>query len=172
MIRDLDIRITKTCNQLTIKNKFLTSFLKFITHSSSGIIYIVYAIAIPFLLPKYGVSIIKLGIIGFGFQVPIYILSKNLIKRERPYVHHNINQAINPPDKYSFPSGHCASSTLLTLTVNQYMPWVTPYLIIWLATIIYSRIGLGLHYFSDALFGVIFGVISFLIANLFVTAFL
>ena len=107
MIRDLDIHITKTCNKLTTRNKSLTSFLKIFTHSSSGVIYIFYLILIPLILPQYGLDIIQIGVIGFGFQVPIYLLSKNLIKRERPYINHNISALISPPDKYSFPSGHC-----------------------------------------------------------------
>ena len=72
---------------------------------------------------------------------------------------------IPPPDKYSFPSGHCASSTLLTLIINQYIPALTIYFLIWMVIVLISRIGLGLHYLSDCIFGIILGIISFLFAN-------
>ena len=89
----------------------------------------------------------------------------NLVKRKRPGLDQDIRTMISSPDKYSFPSGHCASSTLLTLTIDQYIPWLTIYFIIWMIIIFLSRIGLGLHYLSDAIFGVVLGIISFVIAN-------
>ena len=164
MIKELDIYISRFINQLTVRNKLLADFLKLITHTSSGKIYPVYVLLTPFILPE-GILITKIGLIAFAFQIPIYVLSKNIVRRKRPLISHGINQIINPPDKYSFPSGHCASSTLFTLTINQFMPWMTPCFIIWVAVIFFSRVGLGLHYFSDAIFGILLGVISFIVAN-------
>ena len=164
MIRKLDISVSRVINQLISKISTLSSFLKIITHTSSGKIYPLYTIIIPFIFDP-GLQIIRVGLIAFAFQVPAYLLSKNLIKRERPSPNSGINPIIIPPDKYSFPSGHCASSTLLTLIINQYMPWLTIYFIIWAMMIFISRVGLGIHYLSDCIFGVALGFISFLLAN-------
>ena len=164
MIKRLDISTSRIINQLVIKISPLSNLLKIITHTSSGRIYPLYTIIIPFTLDG-GFEIIRIGLIAFAFQVPIYLLSKNLIKRERPSSNVGINSIIPPPDKYSFPSGHCASSTLFTLIINQYMPSLTVYFIIWMLIIFISRVGLGLHYLSDCIFGVLLGSISFLIAN-------
>ena len=131
MLKKLDISISKSINQITTRVTILTNLFKIITHTSSGKIYPIYTVMILFILPIYGLDIIKLGIIGFAFQVPVYFLSKNLVKRKRPYLDQDIRTMISPPDKYSFPSGHCASSTLLTLTINQYIPYLTIYFIIW-----------------------------------------
>ena len=164
MIKQLDISISRVINQLISKISILSSFLKIITHTSSGKIYPLYTIIIPFILGP-GFEIVRVGLIAFTFQVPVYLLSKNLIKRERPSPDNGINPIIIPPDKYSFPSGHCASSTLFTLIINQYMPWLTVYFVVWMLIIFISRVGLGLHYLSDCIFGVVLGFISFSIAN-------
>ena len=123
-----------------------------------------YALLIPFILPE-GILITKTGLIAFAFQVPIYMLSKNIVKRKRPSISQGINQIINPPDRYGFPSGHCASSMLFTLVTNQYIPSITIYFLIWMLIIFVSRIALGLHYLSDAICGVLLGFLSFYIAN-------
>ena len=164
MIKQLDISISRVINQLISKISILSSFLKIITHTSSGKIYPLYTIIIPFIFEP-GFQIARIGLIAFAFQVPVYLLSKNLIKRDRPSPNDGIDPIIIPPDKYSFPSGHCASSTLFTLIVNQYMPWLTLYFVVWMLIIFISRVGLGLHYLSDCIFGVALGFISFLIAN-------
>ena len=81
MIKEINISATRIINQLAIQNKCLATFFKLITHTSSGKIYPVYAFLIPFILPQ-GIQITKLGIVGFIFQVPIYMLSKNMIQKK------------------------------------------------------------------------------------------
>ena len=164
MIKQLDISISRVINQLISKISILSSILKIVTHTSSGKIYPLYTIIIPFIFEP-GFQIARIGLIAFAFQVPVYLLSKNLIKRDRPSPNDGSDPIIIPPDKYSFPSGHCASSTLFTLIVNQYMPWLTLYFVVWMLIIFISRVGLGLHYLSDCIFGIALGFISFLIAN-------
>jgi len=164
MIKKIDIYISKIINQTANKSQFSTIVLKLITHTSSGKIYPIYALIIPFIIAD-GLLIVKTGLLGFGFQVPIYIISKNFIKRLRPSAKLGITQIINPPDKYSFPSGHCASSMLLALIFIKYIPSLATYLLSWTCIIFISRIGLGIHYLSDAIAGIFLGVLSFYIAN-------
>jgi len=163
MIKEFDIIITRIINEFTDNNKYLANFFKIITHTSSGNIYPVYALLLPFIFPE-GSQIVKTGIIGFIFQVPIYIASKNLIQKERPLKSLGIKQIINPPDKYSFPSGHCASSLLLTLLATHYIPAVSIYFVSWTIIIFLSRVALGVHFLSDTIFGGLLGLLSFYIA--------
>ena len=164
MLEKLDIYISKYINKITVGSKSLTFFLKIVTHTSGGRVYPIYAFIIPFIMPN-GFLISKIGIIGFAFQVPFYILIKNAIKRRRPSHKDGISQIIVPPDKYSFPSGHAASSTLLTLIIIRYIPTLRIYFIIWMCLVILSRIALGLHYASDSIFGFILGLLSFYLAT-------
>ena len=89
MISRLDIIITSFMNRLAVRYNFIAFFFKIITYTSSASIYIFYAILIPIITQK-GIAVTKVGIIGFLFQVPIYLLSKNLIKRSRPKNIHSI----------------------------------------------------------------------------------
>ena len=166
MIKEIDIIITSRLNQMVNQYKILTIFFKLITHTSSGKIYILYALTIPFITLK-GYDIVEFGVVAFAFQVPIYLLSKNMVKRQRPNINNNIKPIIQAPDKYSFPSGHAASSTLLFLIINQNIPSITAFFAIWVICILLSRIALGLHYISDVIGGVLLGILSFCITEIF-----
>ena len=165
MVQKIDIYISKLINQFAFNIKLISNFLTFISHTSSGKIYPFYVIIIPLLLPNDGIQIAKLGLLAFAFQVPIYMISKNIIKRTRPSIEHGVQQIIKPPDKYSFPSGHCASSILFTLIINNYVPVLAIYFVIWMIIVFISRIALGLHYFTDAIAGILLGILSFYIAT-------
>ena len=125
MVKKLDILITGQINQFTINSRITSVFFKVITHTSSGKAYPLYAILFPVIVNE-GSLIVKMGVVAFAFQVPLYILSKNIIKRNRPAHNYIAKEIIKPPDKYSFPSGHCASSMLFTLIINQYILIVYP----------------------------------------------
>ena len=111
----VDTYLSRVVNNFICKNKILSIPLKYITHTSDGKVYLLYTILIPFTIHDAGIDIITYGIIAFSFQVPLYLTLKNTVKRTRPSIDSNIIQIIKPPDKYSFPSGHCASSFLFTL---------------------------------------------------------
>ena len=97
-------------NLLGTKHKSIVAFLKLITHTSSGLVYLIYTLVIPLIFPYKGISIVKMGIIAFAFQIPIYIFIKNLVKRDRPSdAIKEIKQIVNPPDKYSIPSGRTSN---------------------------------------------------------------
>ena len=159
----LDIKCSKLLNGVLINNKSIIKILKFLTHSSDGRTYLFYVIMLPFIFPGLGFDIAKVGIISFAFQVPTYLLLKNTIKRRRPSLDHNITALMKPPDKYSFPSGHCASSMLMTLIMIDFFSQGY-FLIIWLIIIFFSRVSLGLHYISDVICGALLGILSYNIA--------
>jgi len=169
----IDLYLTQFINKFVRGSSSLSSFLSYITHTSGGRTYILYFIIIPF-LPKLTNYIIGTDLANFIwvyggpafmlFQVPMYFLLKYIFKRERPYLDHDVTAIINPPDKFSFPSGHSASATLLTLIIIQQGSTLAPYFVVWILIIFLSRVGLGLHYASDVLFGAALGALSFSVA--------
>ena len=165
ILNKLDINLTKKINNLISKNSILLRPLIYITNTSDGRAYIFYTFLIPLIAPIYGVQILKLGIPAYIFQLLVYLIVKNKIKRGRPSREQGIIPQIPPPDKYSFPSGHCASATLLVLVLDTFNLWLTSLLIPWMLIIYFSRIILGLHYVSDVLGGVLLGFTSFFVGR-------
>lgn len=99
--------------------------------------------------------------IAFAIELTIHKCVKDKVKRFRPFrVLNEIKNLINPPDEFSFPSGHTASAFLMAVLVSHFYPqWAIPSF--GLATMIgLSRIYNGVHYPSDVLAGLILGLVS------------
>ena len=96
--------------------------------------------------------------LNLGVCTLLNLILKNLISRPRPSVRHLVYE-----NGYSFPSGHAMASMafygflvylILKNVQNKYLKWIA---IIFLNLLIigigFSRIFLGVHYFSDILAG-------------------
>ena len=171
-IHKIDLYLTQTINKFIYKNRVISLILKYITHTSGGRTYILYFILIPF-LPNATGGIVSNDLAVFMwvyggtafilFQLPAYFLIKNTFKRTRPTAADGVHAITSPPDKFSFPSGHSASATFLYLVVLQQGSVLSPYLAVWMAVVLISRVGLGLHFVSDVLGGVALGLATFCI---------
>lgn len=65
---------------------------------------------------------------------------------------------IKLPDPFSFPSGHSAAITAVTVTVSLYKPVLTPFLLPVAALVAASRIKLMVHFLGDVLAGATIGL--------------
>lgn len=151
-----------------IHNSFLDKIMCFITHlGDSGFIWIVLAII---LLIKQNTR--KIGIVVLGALILDLILCnvilKTLFARVRPCdINTSIKLLIERPNDYSFPSGHTASSfatvTALYLCRMKRVGKVTLILAILIA---FSRMYLYVHYPTDILVGIVFGLICGYVSKL------
>lgn len=65
---------------------------------------------------------------------------------------------IKLPDPFSFPSGHSAAITAVTVTISLYKPVLSPFLLPVAALVAASRVKLLVHFVGDVLAGVSIGL--------------
>lgn len=132
--------------------------IRFISHSGDGIWYFLIALALLLLEPRHGSDFFWAGIIAYILDVNLYLILKNLIKRDRPATKIDTYQAwITPSDKFSFPSGHTAAAFLFACLVANFYPLFAVPCFIWASLIGASRVFLGVHYPTDILAGAALG---------------
>jgi len=137
-----------------------------------GYFYALLGLILLFLEERSGSDFLRTGLIAFAIELPVYLLCKNLIRRQRPCdVSIDFNAFLVPSDKFSFPSGHTAAAFVMAALSNYYYPefGVVAFS---LATIIgSSRVLLGVHYPTDIVAGFVLGLSSLHIAILIGTGF-
>jgi len=65
---------------------------------------------------------------------------------------------VDLPDPHSFPSGHAAAATAVTVTVALAHPFLSPLVLPLASMVAYSRVALRVHHVSDVLAGAILGM--------------
>lgn len=149
----------------SIENEKLTGFMKIITNFGGVLVFLVFLV-IVFLL----VSDKKIGLFMSINLLIAYIFSvimKNIFRRERPLV-----MLIDRPLDFSFPSGHTMCSVafygFLIYVVNRKVDNVNIrrviniLLVIIMILVPFSRLYLGVHFFTDVLAGLALGFVCLL----------
>ncbi len=108
---------------------------------------------------------IQLLFIGIVFTAVTVLILKFSIKRPRP--EGEWGQIYRSSDPHSFPSGHAARVIMLTIIMllSGYA-WIGAGMLIWAILVGLSRVGLGVHYYSDILVGTGIGVLMGVLVQL------
>lgn len=104
-------------------------------------------------------------VLGFLIERPLYLVLKNGLKRHRPaQVLPNFQSLIRPSDYFSFPSGHTSAAFMVATTLTYFMPAWTGVVLVWAASVGFSRVVLGVHFPTDILMGIVLGVSAALLS--------
>ncbi len=129
------------------------------SRSGDGPLYAIIGLLLPFLAPGPGMRFLVLGLAGFAIQLPLYKLIKHLFRRPRPFqTCATVIRRIEPPDRWSFPSGHTASGFLMAKLAAACFPGVAIPAFAWASLIGISRIYHGVHYPTDVGAGALLGL--------------
>ena len=101
-----------------------------------------------------GQEAVRVALWAFALELPLYLLLKNALKRQRPA---GLPVFITPSDRYSLPSGHTAAAFLMATVLAASFPLWAPLLFVWAALVGASRLLLGVHYLSDLVAGALLG---------------
>lgn len=162
MFKRLEIIDNTIIQKITVLHKPATNklFILITSLGNAGLVW--FAVSLPFLLMKNTRNI--------GLNILIAILMavitgegiiKHIVGRSRPSNDlPDDEQIIEKPGLYSFPSGHTMSSFAAATVVFIYCPVYVWLPIGILASLIgFSRIYLRVHYFTDVVAGMLFGII-------------
>lgn len=109
------------------------------------------------------------GLRGAGLRAGIALaashlvvqLLKRTVSRARPRMPEGFAALVQPPDRFSFPSGHAASSLSVALAVAAALPGAAAGALLALAAAVgMSRCYLGVHYPGDVIAGWMLAVLG------------
>lgn len=93
----------------------------------------------------------------YAIEVPVYIVLKNTLRRQRPYQRLELRAIIKASDKFSFPSGHTAAAFVFAATCSALIPESGVIVFSWATAVGLSRVALGVHYPTDIVAGALLG---------------
>jgi undecaprenyl-diphosphatase len=134
-------------------------WIKCMSKTGDGHLYLIFGMMLWWLEPQHGALFLYSGLLAYMLEIPIYLLLKKGLRRERP-CHHitELSAHIVPSDKFSLPSGHTAAAFLMASLIAHFYPALSVVAYVWASCIGCSRVLLGVHYPSDILAGVILGL--------------
>lgn len=137
----------------------LAKVSRWISRTGDGPLYAILGLTLVLLEVQYGMSFVEAALIAFAIELPIYLLVKNSIKRNRPHdAIQGFHAFLKPSDKFSFPSGHTAGAFLMATLISHYYSDFA-LLAFSMATLVgCSRVFLGVHFPTDILAGIFLGV--------------
>ena len=158
----------------SIHTEFLDAAMRTVTHlGDGGVFWLAMGVILcfPQKTRKWGFGLILAVIFG---AIGCNVILKNAVQRIRPYdnplgtftAEQLMAQGIDLPHDWSFPSGHTTASFAAATAIFLRSKKVGTPLLILAAVIAFSRLYLYIHYPSDVLVGMLWGITAAILAYL------
>ena len=146
-------RMNRGASRNSIRHAF-----RLVSRLGDGSVWYALMLALPLLYGAEGIRpAIGMALTGLAGLL-LYKGLKHVIVRERPFITHiGISLGAAPLDRYSFPSGHTLHAVSFTWQAVASFPELACVLVPLAASIVASRVVLGLHYPTDVLAGAAIG---------------
>jgi len=154
----------------SIQSPFMTKFMTFITKFADAVVIVILSIVVGLIILKtHNFNLFKSYALNMGISNLLAQLLKRIVKRTRPNVLKLVEET-----GYSFPSGHTVGAMtfygfLIIIILNclkgSLKLILVSILVILIFLIGFSRIYLGVHYFSDVLGSILLSSIFIIIFN-------
>lgn len=148
----------------TCRLPMMSTVSRWISTLGNGGLYLAIGLLVAWFELEKGADFLITGLALFAIELPVYILLKQTIKRDRPCDHfEDVTPQITPSDRFSLPSGHAAAAFVFATVLTYYYPslMLPAYGVAVLIAV--SRVFLGVHYPTDIIAGAALGLGSAII---------
>lgn len=129
-----------------------------LNHLGNGWLYPVLAVALACYDPHEFLALAGTTLLAAGAAHSVYPWIKRLVARPRPFeVDPEMPALLRPLDRYSFPSGHTMTATVVAIPVSAAHPALLAPAALACLAIAWARLVAGHHYPSDILAGAALG---------------
>ncbi|WP_415893484.1 phosphatase PAP2 family protein [Neptuniibacter sp. PT8_73] len=136
----------------------IASVSRQVSRLGDGVLYLFIGFALALFEQQFGLLFLLVGLFAYAIELPLYLILKNTIKRDRPCDSLPFEAYIVPSDKFSFPSGHSAAAFVFASLVAHFYPEFSAVSYVLAVAIGMSRVLLGVHYPTDILAGAVLGL--------------
>ncbi|WP_438350601.1 undecaprenyl-diphosphatase [Paenibacillus sp. FA6] len=158
-ISQIDELVFQFINQGAVTLSALNPLMRFLSEKAEYLFYlgvIVYWFTLIHKNRKMVITTLFAACIGFGLGS---ILS-HFFYRDRPFVHHTVNQLIEHSANASFPSDHSIGAFVIATGIWLFRKKEGSIWLVLASLIAFSRIWNGVHYPGDVIAGAFIGAIS------------
>ncbi|MBV0934629.1 phosphatase PAP2 family protein [Marinobacterium weihaiense] len=132
---------------------------RWISRLGDGGVYLLLGVGLALWDDQDGEAFMLAGLLAYAIELPVYLLLKNTIRRDRPcHRLQGFEAAIEPSDRFSFPSGHAAGAFVFAMLLAEFYPVLLLPGFVLACLVGASRVMLGVHYPTDIAAGAVLGL--------------